>query len=184
MMKRYLPLLFATVTLIFVNGNIFKQQRLIDNGEAIFVELMPVDPRSLLQGDYMALNYNLRITSAKEDYGKAAVSPINYMLVVTLDERRRVTSSTFTPSEPLNDNQHSLIVKNNAPASRLDGFYPASNSYLFAEGLAYCYQQAKYAELRVDDDGKPLLYRLVDDSLQPLNCESKPINKTETLAEF
>ena len=34
-----------------------ERQGLLRNGRTVYLELAPVDPRSLLQGDYMALNY-------------------------------------------------------------------------------------------------------------------------------
>lgn len=177
-MKRYLPFIFGLLVLVIVNSNIFKQEQLINNGESIFVKLRPVDPRSLLQGDYMALSYDLHITpttktkaQAKQSDGQ--ISLLAYQLIVTLDERQRVIASTFIPPESLANNQRKLIVKKTGRESWQTEFYPASNSFLFAEGLAKCYERAEYAELKVAKTGKPLLYRLTDNALHPLNCEGQ-----------
>jgi hypothetical protein len=42
---------------LVVNVGIWQKETLIRTGRPVYVELAPVDPRSLLQGDYMALNY-------------------------------------------------------------------------------------------------------------------------------
>ena len=51
--------------------------------------------------------------------------------------------------------------------------YPQHASFLFAEGLADCYQQAEYAEFKVDEQGNAILTALKGDQLQDLGCESK-----------
>jgi len=178
-MKRYLPLLFGVLVLIIVNSNISKQEQIIRTGESIFVKLHSINPRSLLQGDYMALAYNLNIDKAsladiKDNKSSAQISLLSYQLIITLDEQQRVISSTFNEPKPLADNQHKLIVKKPGRESWQTNFYPANNSFFFAEGLAKCYAQAEYAELKVVETGKPLLYRLTDGNLLPLNCENQP----------
>ena len=37
----------------------------LHHSKSIFIELKPVDPRSILQGDYMALAYELHLQSLK-----------------------------------------------------------------------------------------------------------------------
>ena len=45
--------------LVAVNGSIVAKERIKTHGERIYLELAPVDPRSLMQGDYMALRFAL-----------------------------------------------------------------------------------------------------------------------------
>src|SRR5690606_16735816 len=45
--------------LVVANGGIWQKEQLIRDGRPVFVELAPVDPRSLMQGDFMRLNFNL-----------------------------------------------------------------------------------------------------------------------------
>ncbi|TMH00918.1 MAG: hypothetical protein E6H79_16185 [Betaproteobacteria bacterium] len=59
---RAAPLLIALsalAVLLVVNLGIGQKERLIAHGQAVFVALAPVDPRSLMQGDYMRLNFNV-----------------------------------------------------------------------------------------------------------------------------
>ena len=45
--------------LAVANAGIWQKETLIANGRPIYIELAPVDPRSLMQGDYMALAFPL-----------------------------------------------------------------------------------------------------------------------------
>lgn len=47
------------LTLVVANGAIWQKEALISHGRPVFIALAPVDPRSLMQGDYMALNFEL-----------------------------------------------------------------------------------------------------------------------------
>ena len=47
----------VALVLIAVNLSIVAKERIKTGGEPIFLELAPVDPRSLMQGDYMALRF-------------------------------------------------------------------------------------------------------------------------------
>src|SRR5690606_32470126 len=49
----------ALATLAVANQGIWQKERLIAEGEPLFVQLAPVDPRSLVQGDYMRLAFSL-----------------------------------------------------------------------------------------------------------------------------
>src|SRR5690606_17741733 len=56
---RTLTLVAGLLVLGVVNYAIHGKERVIRNGEVVFLELAPVDPRSLMQGDYMALRFQL-----------------------------------------------------------------------------------------------------------------------------
>ena len=53
----------ATVTLlvilILVNWSIYQKEQHLAHGKSVYLKLAPVDPRSLMQGDYMALRFEL-----------------------------------------------------------------------------------------------------------------------------
>ncbi len=56
-MRKWLILLCALLILAVVNFSIWQNEQLIKDGETVLLELAPVDPRSLMQGDYMALRF-------------------------------------------------------------------------------------------------------------------------------
>jgi uncharacterized membrane-anchored protein len=59
--------------LVVANLGIWQKEDLVANGQPVFVALAPVDPRSLLQGDYMRLNF--RVPVARWRPGSARAAP-------------------------------------------------------------------------------------------------------------
>ncbi|EJS88355.1 hypothetical protein AAUPMB_10280 [Pasteurella multocida subsp. multocida str. Anand1_buffalo] len=60
----------ATCLIAFAtNYTIHKYEDILTNGESIILKTAPVDPRSLMQGDYMTLNYEI-LTDIGEEWGK------------------------------------------------------------------------------------------------------------------
>ena len=58
-MKKMTPLALALLSIAVFLGLIFKNEWHLNNSQTMYVRLQPVDPRSIIQGDYMALNYQL-----------------------------------------------------------------------------------------------------------------------------
>jgi uncharacterized membrane-anchored protein len=56
--------------LVYFNCSVLNKEKILSDGKLILLELAPVDPRSLMQGDYMRLNY--AITSGQSSYGDIA----------------------------------------------------------------------------------------------------------------
>jgi uncharacterized membrane-anchored protein len=187
-MKKFLPLILAGFSILLFVGLILKHEDHLANSQSIFVELAPVDPRSILQGDYMALNYELHFEGdAEADRGeeggladkkiaaleKRIQDQTHLLSYIQLDDQHRVIQTSLDKSllKIAPETSMSLILKN--PSNRLANLYPAANSFLFAEGLEPCYRNAKYAEIKVKDNGQALLADLVDQNLRALNCESQ-----------
>src|ERR1700754_4900244 len=58
-LTRAITVLGAILVLVAVNHSIRAKEHIINAGEPIYLALAPVDPRSLMQGDYMALRFHL-----------------------------------------------------------------------------------------------------------------------------
>lgn len=175
-MKKYFSLILALVTILIFVGLVAKNEWHLHHSKSIFIELRPVDPRSILQGDYMALAYELNLQSLKALAGNESEALdrviFNHSSVpakVILDSQNRVVRTILDTNNSFAG--QSLILKN--PENRLQALYPASRSFLFAEGLAQCYQKAKYAEFKVNTKGEAILFDLRGEGLQPLNCKQQ-----------
>lgn len=61
MSKLKLYIISANMLLVlgFFFFNIIKNESILNDGETVLLELRPVDPRSIMQGDYMALRFSL-----------------------------------------------------------------------------------------------------------------------------
>lgn len=175
-MKKYFSLILALTTILIFVGLVAKNEWHLHHSKSIFIELRPVDPRSILQGDYMALAYELNLQSLKTLAGSEneALDQVifNHPSVpakVILDSQNRVVRTILDINNSFAG--QSLILKN--PENRLQALYPASRSFLFAEGLAQCYQKAKYAEFKINTKGEAILFDLRGEGLQPLNCKQQ-----------
>lgn len=145
-------------TLLVANTGIWKNEKLIRDGRPIFVALAPVDPRSLMQGDYMALRFDTErvITMAPPD-----TAPVR--LVFKVDQRGVATALRQHRGEPLQSDELAvgLVRKHGDWQLVTDAFH-------FKEGEAARWASARYAEFRVDASGRALLVGLRGPQLEPL----------------
>ena len=66
-MRKTFVIAAGVLMLAAVNWGIYARERLLAGGRVVMLELAPVDPRSLMQGDYMAL----RFKAADDAFGRA-----------------------------------------------------------------------------------------------------------------
>ncbi len=149
--------LVALGVLGFVNYGIYGKETLIREGQPVLLALAPVDPRSLIQGDYMDLRYKIAADLEQREL------PWRGRLVIRLDEQNvahfvRVDDGTPLAADErlLKYYQHEWTLDLGAP------------SYFFQEGTADVYQAAEYGELRVDGEGNSVLIGLRDEEFQRL----------------
>ena len=131
-----------------------QKEELLANGKLIFLELAPVDPRSLMQGDFMALRY--KVSSGID---RDSISKRGYFIVksdsVGVGHRVRIQDGTT----PINEDE--LLLNYTVGNRRLVNI--GAESYFFEEGQAGKYSKAKYGALKVDDQGNTLLIGLYDE---------------------
>ena len=152
----------AVLTLVVANVSIWQKEALIAGGRAVFVELAPVDPRSLMQGDYMRLNW--RLPADGEGRLRQLVTFERPHVIAARDERGvarllRVAGSdaVLAPDE--------LRIELTPKGGR---WVLVTDAWYFREGQAQRWARARYGEFRVDRDGRALLVGLADAELRPL----------------
>ena len=156
-LKRIAPLIIVLLSLVVFSVIMMKHEVHLASGYPMYAKLAPLDPRSILQGDYMQLRYDLGLSDEGEptDLHRATV-------YVATDSRGVIMSSRWQA-----DGTHDRPLE-------LQGgqwlWHPAVDSFMFAEGLADCYGQAKFAKLSVTDDGQAMLTDLVGEDLVDLGC--------------
>jgi uncharacterized membrane-anchored protein len=143
-------LLVVAVVLVLgaVNWSIVAKERIKTQGERIYLELAPVDPRSLMQGDYMALRFSLATEIVATESGSAPLS---------LDERGIATLSRSPKPGDLRIRYR----------ERNGQVWLGTNAYFFEEGQAERYEGARYGEFRIDrESGEAVLVALADENLK------------------
>lgn len=154
--------LCGVAVLAVVNVAIWQKEDLIAHGQPVYVELAPVDPRSLMQGDYMALNYRLGDTLRGQLDGldtlerPVAVAEVDARGVARL-ERLADAATLFGPTTL----RMQLTPK--------DGRWVlVSDAWFFKEGDGARWEAARYGEFRVMPDGRALLVGMADADLKPM----------------
>lgn len=156
-MRKSILILTALIILAAINFNIYQREQLLSNGRVVLLELAPVDPRSLMQGDYMALRFGV----ANQAFaGKDLQTLDDGHLVLTVDERDVATFSRFAEESAVAKNEVLFRYRIRNGRSKF-----ATNAFFFQEGHAKDYANARFGEFRVSDDGEAILTRLRDKDL-------------------
>jgi len=154
-LTRTITVLGATLVLVAVNHSIRAKERIISAGEVIYLALAPVDPRSLMQGDYMALRFQL----ADQLDGEGVENRSNLRAPIVLDERHVAT-----------------LAKQGVTTDRFIRYrlrhgraWLGTNAYFFEEGSAARFANGRFAEFRLDlESGEAVLVGLRDAELKAL----------------
>ena len=156
-MRKLVVILAGFAVLATVSYAIYQKEELLSNGRVLLLELAPVDPRSLMQGDYMALRFKLQrdilFTESLRD-GFA---------VVAVDENRVGRFRRLDDGSAMMAGEEKIFFRVRGSEVKL-----GTNAFFFQEGDAAVYASARYGEARVDGDGQFLLTGLRDANLKKL----------------
>ena len=162
--SRALIAIGAAIILFALDFSIVGKERIKRDGEVIFLDLAPIDPRSLVQGDYMAL----RFKTARDAFPSNSDARDDGRLVLALDSRGVATYVRHDDGAPLSAGEVTIRyrVRHGAPKF-------ATNGYFFEEGRAQDFAKARYGEFRVAADGEAILTGLRDEALKSLGGPQK-----------
>lgn len=159
MMKKYkvvFILLNLVALLVYFNFNVIKKEEVLNNGQLVLLELAPVDPRSLMQGDYMALRYAIA-----ENIGADELPKRGYC-ILKLDSHNRARRIRFQKdARPLYEGEY--LIKYTAPNPTTINI--GAESYFFQEGEGTKLEKAKYGGVKIDTQGNSILIGLYDENL-------------------
>lgn len=167
------------LALAVANRGILERERILADGRIVLLELAPVDPRSMMQGDYMALRFAVateirdalhpacgrarRNNHAALDCGDEISRRDGYAIFfLDADGTGRFVRIQAAP-QPVAHDEIAVRYRERGWELRI-----ASNAWFFPEGQGERYAPAKYGELRVDADGTALLTALRDDKRKRL----------------
>lgn len=155
-LTRAITALGAILVLVAVNHSIRAKEQIIRGGEPIYLALAPVDPRSLMQGDYMALRFQLADEIETRHDELSAAYP---RAPIVLDQRGVATLATPGVAT---DRFIRYRVRD-------AGIWLGTNAYFFEEGSAKRFEDARFGEFRLDRaSGEAVLVGLRDAELKAL----------------
>lgn len=177
--------IFIATTILVLCGfawSVYEKEELIRTGETVFLELAPRDPRSLMQGDYMVLNYkigeDIRQAGAKprrrdengfvempEPFPHNSTLPKRGYAVIAVNSKNIAEyKRLYEEKTPMAANEK--LVKFRHGSWRVD---IVPNSFMFQEGHAKYYDRAKYGVFKFDAEGNCLLTGLADEKREIIN---------------
>ncbi|MFT5612055.1 MAG: putative membrane-anchored protein [Polaribacter sp.] len=167
-MKKWFAMLALVLILSGMNWSILEKEKHLSTGDIVYLKLIPVDPRSLMQGDYMALRFALsdriltalpKHTQKKGWWHRDSVNAADGFIVATLDENKAATFSRLYKEGNLLGNSEIKLqyrIRNNKVKF-------ATNAFFFQEETAETYEIAKYGQFRVNNKGGLLLTAMYDE---------------------
>jgi uncharacterized membrane-anchored protein len=155
--RKLLALAAGLAVLAAANWTIYARERLLAQGRVVLLELAPVDPRSLMQGDYMALRF------AVADRLQLAARDGDGRVVVRLDERGVGRFARRDDGAALGEREVAMRYRVREGRVKF-----ATNGFFFEEGRAADYAGARFGEFRVAPSGELLLTGLRGRNLEPL----------------
>lgn len=170
--------LLGTVLVLGVaNVAIVQKERILSDGQTVLLELAPVDPRSLMQGDYMSLNFALSQNLSALSWGlpKDVLAKMDaqqwVVVAVKLDENKVAQLKGVYLEQ---DGQERLWTEEGPVAEPSDvmrlrmrrhrsNWTPGTDAWFFAEGSADRFDAARYGEFAVVEGGQSLLRAMLDE---------------------
>ncbi|SFK39925.1 GDYXXLXY domain-containing protein [Methylophaga sulfidovorans] len=163
-LAKIISVLSLLVILLAVNWSIYRQEQVLTQGKTVLLKLMPVDPRSLMQGDYMELNFELAnqirrqlIQQNTDTASSGKLKTQDGYVVVKINQNQEGEFVRIDDGEALAENELRLFFR-----VRHGKIKFASNGFFFQEGKASEYENAKFGEFKVGEDGNLLLVDLTE----------------------
>lgn len=141
-----------------INLSIREKQDVLANGRLVLFQLRPLDPRSLIQGDYMRLRYADLSAPDKET---VKLLPPRGTVILKLDEDGVARFSRLDDATPVQDGEFRMKYK---LLDKRGELRYGAESFFFQEGHAKHYEAARYGVLRVDGEGASVLVGLADEN--------------------
>lgn len=176
--------LLASLTV--ANALIYTKDGVLRSGKTVVLELAPVDPRSLLQGDYMALRFSVQQHVAE------MLADMPPALAQAVQEANRVRV-LMTPNEEgvfglraiqIPDQSKELYFARDARYQNKQNWPPeavlvrlqrrgsdwtlGTDAWFFPEGRAQDFEQARYGLFKTNARGVSILTEMLDENLQPI----------------
>ncbi|WP_044895365.1 GDYXXLXY domain-containing protein [Aeribacillus alveayuensis] len=152
--------LLAVVVLqtIFIGYVVFDKEQHLRNGEVVKLQLAPVDPRSLLQGDYVRLRYEISTIEKRDERGSVQI-------ILRKDEKGVYR---FAGIYSVNGKKNEQYVRQKEDVllngkMKGDTVIYGIESYFVPEGTGGDVQErARFAYVRVSETGDALLEKISD----------------------
>lgn len=155
-------LFWIATAIVFVVPNflIWQKENLRHKSNTVYIELAPVDPRSLMQGDYMILNSKMSQTLRMM---KKKPPRQGFLVIKVAPNKVARLLRVRTGNKPLRSGERLLKYR-----FRKGRYQVGADAFFFQEGHGKYYNNAKYGEYRLSSSGQTLLIGLRDGKLRKM----------------
>jgi uncharacterized membrane-anchored protein/uncharacterized membrane protein len=149
----------------WIGYSVYSNETLLQNGETVLLELQPVDPRSLLQGDYVQLNYTISQLEGKSIDDNGPITIVLRKNAQGIHEYTGVYSLNGKWNTPYEKKPGEVLMNGKVTNSRdqtvqvtygIEHFFIPEGTGLDVEG------KVKTAVVKVSEGGNGILVRLRD----------------------
>lgn len=150
--------------LVFVNSQTRALNKITEEGELVLLELVPVDPRAFMQGDFMELGYAQNIfpktagrwSEGLENENGLIELPPSGMAILSRDQNNIGTFSRIAHTCEAEGREVCIRF-----IRKFDGEADYGGArYFFQEGTAEAFEAAEYGVFRVNGEGRTVLVGL------------------------
>ncbi|OAS15245.1 GDYXXLXY domain-containing protein [Paenibacillus oryzisoli] len=159
--NRWVIALLVGLQLVAMSLQIGKSEYLLSHGKLIKLQLQPLDPRSLIQGDYVRLRYTISEPPIYQDNLEERTSKGKVTVVLAPSG----TSDVYEFRREYHEGEQlaSDEVRLNGEREGYEGIKYGIENFFIPEGTGRSYEQnAKFAEVKVSAGGDAILVRLTE----------------------
>jgi len=138
-MRNVILIICTIVIFIIFNYAVYEKQQILSDGDIVLLKISPMDPRSIMQGDYIAFKYAI-----EEEMENEVKNPqMRGYAVIKPGPDRVAHFVRIYQGEALADDEKIIKYQYNSELSHRYVIRPSS--FIFQEGLGPLYQKAEYA---------------------------------------
>lgn len=156
------------VQLLFIGAVFWQKEQLLQNGELVALELVPIDPRSMLQGDYVELRY--AIHAAYQEQQQTGETTEGRLLVELRESNETIVYQEehvpvyqpvqFHPADQsLKAQEGTVIIQGSGRFGQLD---LGIEHFFIPEGSGAEWEEKNIALVRIAENGDAILEMLVE----------------------
>lgn len=166
-----LPFAWIGIFLLFFVFSVHQKEKLLENGQRVILAMHPLDPRSLMQGDYMTISFDIENDIRRERQAQSKKDKFllenEGTVIVTPDKNGIFHFARFDNSEALKEQEVRLMYR-----VKRWGIQIGPGSFFFQEGQEKPFGKARFVELRAGKDGEVLFTHLLDENRQRIRVDS------------
>ncbi len=163
MKKSSIVIVSLILILGIINYGIYQKEIIIKKGKSVYLKLLPVDPRSLMQGDYMRLRFEV-VSDIKDALKKSKKTTKEGLAIIELSKEDIGNFKAIYQNQPLKSSE--ILIKFRVMHGKrgIKKVKLSTDSYFFSEGKAKQYAKAEYGVFKVAKNGDMILINLADEN--------------------